>query len=273
MKRSLRNSLVVGALAALAGAMWILQTGGSVSQAAPPVVHPTHSASGQTGPLDEAQRQQLLANVEKVVAMRNYEAQQQRRDFEAAGWTVTAGEAPPDDKLTGYDPSLLKGRERELREQVASTTGRAEDAKNLAAIAQQGTELETRWSAVEGLYRIAGGAGQEELLALLRDNKLGATDQARSLIAPRLQPASMADPAVAEVARLLDSPSLSPLEKLQIATTLAIIAMRDNTSLPADILASLSPAAQALYAQRLEWVKTDLAKAWGGAHGHAHEGR
>lgn len=273
MRKSMRNSLVVGGLAALGLSAWLLKSGGSISQAAP-APKAAAAISATPGATPNAKEQaRLLANVQNVVKMRNHEAREQRRAFEADGWEVTQGGTPPDDRLVGYDPKLLKDREAELREQISSTTAKPEDAHNLAQIATQAKELETRWHAVESLYRIAGEEGQKELFGLLRDGGLAQTDQARSLIAPRLQPESLDTSYAADLARLLDSPTLLPVEKVQIATNLAILALRDGTSLSPQLIASLSPASQALLAERLEWVKNELPKAWANTHANAHQGR
>lgn len=274
MRKSMRNSLVVGGLAALGLSAWLLKSGGSISQAAPAPMAAAASSHATPGAIPNAQeRARLLANVENVVKMRNHEAREQRRAFEADGWEVTQGGTPPDDRLVGYDPKLLKDREAELREQISSTTAKPEDAHNLAQIATQAKELETRWHAVESLYRIAGEEGQKELFGLLRDGSLAPTDQARSLIAPRLQPEALDTSYAADLARLLDSPTLLLVEKVQIATNLAILALRDGTSLSPQLIASLSPASQSLLAERLEWVKNELPKAWANTHANAHDGR
>ncbi len=273
MRKSLRNSLLVGALAALGVSVWLVRSA-SVSRAAPDLgksAGPT--GAGGRGPIDEQERARQLAAVQKVVQLRNQESRAQAKAFEDAGWEVTRGTAPPDHRLVALDPSLLKGREAELREQMASTTARPEDAKNLAQIAKEAKELETRWTAVEGLYRIAGDGGQKELYELLRDGSLAQGDEARGLIAPRLQPQNLDDSYAADVARLLDNPGLSLVEKTQIATTLALIALRDGSMLNSGVLSTLSPGARALIDARIEWVKTELPKAWAGSHGHEHEGR
>ena len=192
MGKSMRNSLMVGGIAALGLSAWLLKSGGSISQAAPAPTTAAAKQNATSGATPNAARDQarLLANVENVVKLRNQESQAQRRAFEADGWEVTQGGTPPDDRLTGFDPKLLKDRESELREQLSSTTAKPEDAHNIAQIAAQAKELETRWNAVESLYRIAGEEGQKELFGLLRDGSLAQTDEARSLIAPRSAPVS-----------------------------------------------------------------------------------
>jgi hypothetical protein len=180
--------------------------------------------------------------VEKFVAQKNGESNE-REHFTQQGWTLTKTD-PPDAKLVSFDPSLLQGREDELRQQIASTTANGADAKNLGRIAREARDEHTRVVAVEALGRIRSDEAQEELTGLLKALPEGSP--ARREVAPLLHPADLSSPRAAALAQLLDASDVNPLERKQIAFTLSLVGLRDRSSLPAAVLEKLSPDARAL---------------------------
>jgi thioredoxin-like negative regulator of GroEL len=170
--------------------------------------------------------------VEKFVRQKNEESARDRSAFTQAGWQFVQT-TPPDPKLLAYDPSLLRGGEEELRFQISSTTARAADAANLAAVARDAQDPQTQIAAIDALGRIHDGGAQDQLLQLL--DALPPASEARRQIAPLLHPADLNDPRAAKLALLLDSPSLDPVERKQIAFTLALVGLRDGTTLPSGL--------------------------------------
>jgi|GEM_PF-1726754 len=184
-------------------------------------------------------------SVAQVVRARNSESQKEGDQFLAAGWKMVQA-PPPDPLLLGLDPALLNGREPELRTQMASSVASPAQAPKLAEITRRASLSETQVAAVEALGRVGGEAAQTELTSLLGTLPEGSA--ARREVAPLLHPRSLADPRAAELAQLLDSPSLDPAERKQIAFTLALVGLRDQSELPASALAGLSAQSRALLA-------------------------
>jgi hypothetical protein len=178
--------------------------------------------------------------VEAAVASRNRDNAREAEAFGRAGWKMVA-EPAPDPRLTGLDPTLLDGRERELRVQMASTVAAPELAPRLAAIARAAHEPATRVAAVEALGRIGTHEAQAELLALLPS--LPADDDARRQIVPLLRPRALDDELAMRLAAQLDGATLTATEKQQLAFTLALVGLRDGMRLPDG---AVSPAAKQL---------------------------
>jgi hypothetical protein len=185
----------------------------------------------------DAAREERIA---RIVAARNLEQQENTKRFVADGWEMVANPAPPDERLLAFDPSLVKaGREVELADQIASTVPKVEHVENLATLARTARDERTRVVAVEALGRIRDAEAQAALVDLL--GKLDPTDTARREIGPLLRPTSLEDPYALRLAQLLDAPGLTDAERSQIAFTLALIGLRDGSS-----LSGVSPAAAAL---------------------------
>jgi hypothetical protein len=182
-----------------------------------------------------------LAAVEKFVAQKNAESSHESEEFVHAGWKMI-DVPPPDARLVSLDPKLLKGREAELRQQIASTSISAAQVENLSVIARTAQDESTQVEAVEALGR-AGDEGQSALIDLLHALEQGSP--ARREIAPLLRPHNLSDAQAAKMARLLDDRSLNADEKKQIAFTLSLVGLRDRSSLPPDLSNSLSPDALA----------------------------
>jgi hypothetical protein len=182
-------------------------------------------------------------SVEAAVAQRNRETAREAERFARAGWTMVATE-PPDARLTALDPSLLEGRERELRVQIASTVPGPELAPRLSRIVRAAHEPATRVAAVEALGRIGTHEAQAELLALLPS--LPVDDEARRQLVPLLRPNGLDDELAARLAAQLDSPTLTATEKKQLAFTLALVGLRDGMRLPEG---ATSPSARLLIDQ------------------------
>jgi hypothetical protein len=198
-----------------------------------------------------------LAEVERVVAERNRAAKQDEDAFVADGWTLVKTDAP-DTRLTSFDPSLIaEGREVELRRQLTSTVGSAEHVGQIARIALEAKEQQTRYAAVDALGHIYGDEAQHALLDLLTGGKLD--DFVRSQIAPLLRPHDLDDGLAVQMAALLDDPRLTATERHQIAVTLAMVSIRDGMTLPDDTLASLSAGARASLDQARELVTRRIA--------------
>ncbi|MGZ6142979.1 MAG: hypothetical protein ACXWLM_06555, partial [Myxococcales bacterium] len=233
------------ALVALVG--WLAST--PVANHAGPAAEPPPQAAGTVpaqGPAVQppsAAGPDRLAAVQKFVAQKNAESTAQKEAFLKDGWQLVQA-PPPDPKLIALDPSLLAGREADLRQQIASTTASADQAKNLAAIARDAHEDATRAAAVEALGRIRGEEGQDALLDLLTALPDGTI--ARREVAPLLHPRDLSDPRAAKLAGLLDSSDLNAVERKQIAFTLSLVGLRDQSELPAAVLDRLSSDARAL---------------------------
>jgi hypothetical protein len=128
--------------------------------------------------------------------------------------------------------------------QLASTVATPADAARIAAIVRRVRPGGARVAAVEALGRIDGTEGQHALVGLLTDGSLPEDDEARRLIVPLLRPTALDDPYALELARLLDAPQLTAVEKKQLAFTLSLVGLRDGMQLPSDALAALSPTAR-----------------------------
>src|SRR5215831_16438138 len=121
LRKALRWTLPPVALVAIVG--WLL------SSAAPRADAETAAASPQSagmvpvqGPAAQppsAAGPDRSAFVRKFVDQKNKESERAR--FVAAGWEIVKTD-PPDAKLVALDPSLLHGREQDLRAQIASTS-------------------------------------------------------------------------------------------------------------------------------------------------------
>jgi hypothetical protein len=195
-----------------------------------------------------------LAAVEQQVAARNKEAQQDREAFIAAGWTMV-NVPPPDDKLVNYNPALLEGRENELRVQLASTTPSPGHVSNVAEIARKAHEPATRFAAVEALSHNGGPEAQAALIDLLLNGKMDPNDLARQTIPSMIQPSDLNDPVAVTMAKMLDNPSLTPVERKQIAFNLALVGLRDGMTLDPKVSATMSPAAQSLLASMTDFAR------------------
>ncbi len=181
--------------------------------------------------------------VEATVAARNRDNERQADAFARAGWKMVAT-TPPDARLLALDPTLVDGREGELRVQIASTVPAPALAPRLAQIARVAHEPATRVAAVEALGRLGTHAAQAELLALLPT--LPADDDARRQIVPLLRPDGLDDDLARRLAALLDGEAVTAAEKQQLAFTLALVGLRDGMKLPDGVV---SPAGQRLIDQ------------------------
>ena len=215
------------------------------STAAPEEGAVARPAAGPAQAADAAERPATAAAVAAFVARKNAGSAQDTKAFAAAGWQLVDVPAP-DAQLVGFDPALLHGREDELRQQIASTTGGAEDAPNLARIASEAHDEATGIAAVEGLGRLGGEEAQTALEGLLHALPAGAV---RSQVAPLLRPRSLQGAQAARLAALLDSRDLSAVERRQLAFTLSLIGLRDQSALPESARSALSDDARALLAQ------------------------
>jgi hypothetical protein len=247
MKRARKWVLVVPAAALLAG--WLLWPRST------PAAPAAHAAAPD--PADQRVDAARLRDVQAVVAEKNREASKDREAFIKDGWEMVAV-PPPDHAVVNYDPSLIeKGRERELKMQLLSTVPSAESVRRVGEIARKAKDEATRYAAVEAMGRLNAPEATEALYDLLTEGGLDANDVARQQIAPLLHPAALDDPMAAKIAALLDSPSLTELEKQQIAFTLALIGLRDGMTLDAPISAE----ARALVDQMTALAKSRFVKA------------
>jgi hypothetical protein len=186
-----------------------------------------------------------LAAVEKFVAQKNAETGHEQENFVHAGWHMDNAPAP-EPKLLALDPSLLHGREADLRQQISSTSIDRSMVSNLTVIAREARDESTQMAAVDALGR-AGDEGQDQLVDLL--HALADGSPARREIAPLLRPRRLDDAQAARMAHLLDDKSLNADEKKQIAFTLSLVGLRDQNQLPPAVSNSLSPDALALLTQ------------------------
>lgn len=200
---------------------------------APPAVAPSGSVQAQQ-----------VAAVEAVVAAKNAEASQQVKAFVDDGWTIVKT-APPDMALLSASPTLLPNREAELRAQLASAPPDKKFLSNVVTIATDAREPSTRVAAVEAIARMGAGDPQHALVSVAK--KLSPNDPARRAAFGAMRPTNMTDAFVVSMAALLDDPAVLAGERKQLASTLAMIALRDRTSLPSDVHDSMSPAARALF--------------------------
>jgi hypothetical protein len=253
MKRSRKMMLLVPASALLAAGFWML----SARRApAAPAAPKADDAAPAANPADHADPKRL-ADVQAVVAQKNREAGQDREAFIKDGWQMVAV-AAPDHEVIGYDPKLIdSGRERELKMQLLSTVPSPDQVRRVGEIARRAKNEDTRYAAVEAMGRLNAPEATEALYDLLTAGGLDAADAARAQIAPLLRPSALDDPMAAKVAMLLDSPLLTPVEKQQIAFTLALIALRDGM----EVEAPISPEARALIEQMKALAKARFVKA------------
>jgi hypothetical protein len=251
--------IVVGGALALAGTWWHVRSpvrvGGAGTLGSAGGTDSTPGAPATTDVDVEVGRRR---SVEAAVAARNQESAREETTFRKAGWTMVATE-PPDPRLLALDPALLDGRERDLRVQIASTVPAPELAPRLKRIALAAREPATRVAAVEALGRIGTAEAQTELLALL--TALPADDEARRQIVPLLRPNALDDQFAARLAALLDSPSLTAVEKRQLAFTLALVGLRDGMRLPAG---ALSPSSRQLVEQMIALAQRGTGTTEGG---------
>ena len=204
-----------------------------------PVVGPAVQPPSAAGP-------DRLAAVQKLVAQKNAESAQQKEAVVQAGWHLDTA-APPDPQLLALDPSLLNGREADLRTQLSSTSASPDQAANLGEIARKAHESATQIAAIEALGRIRSDGAQDQLEGLLKE--LPADSFARREVAPLLRPRDLSDERAARLAQLLDSRDLNPVEKQQIAFTLSLVGLRDQSQLPQAVQGGLSMQARALLAR------------------------
>jgi hypothetical protein len=254
MKRSHKMVFAVPAAALLAG--WWLWTGRNVTPPAPSeVATESSSVAPAAGKID----QQKLREVEALIAEKNREASKDRQAFLDDGWEMVNVPAP-DQRVVGYDPKLLdQGREQELRMQMASTVPAPAETGRLAEIARRAKDEATRYAAVEALGRLNAPESTEALYEVLTEGNLDVNDSARAQIPALLRPATLDDTLAAKVAMLLDNPSLTMVEKQQIAFTLALIGLRDGMTLSAQV--EISPSARALIEQMTDAAKLKFAQA------------
>lgn len=220
---------LAGAALGLALAAWCVRSAVSVGDAGVEPSGGTGGGSTSGAPATTGPDRARLGAVARTVAARNEENAREEAAFRQAGWTLVAA-PPPDPQLTGLDPALLDGRERELRFQLASTVPPPALAPRVAEIARRAREAATRVAAVEALGRMRTPAAQQALLGLI--DALPPDDEARRMIVPLLRPAALDDAFATRLAAELDSPSLTPTEKQQLAFTLALVGLRDGMKLP-----------------------------------------
>lgn len=256
---SRRSLVVLGLIAAAVIALLAIRSRRGASQ----------PAAGKAAATDAAAAERL-ARVERVVAERNKHNGEEERRFEQAGWKMVSA-PPPDERVTSLDPSLIaEGREDELRVQAASTTPSDSAAHHLAQIVLMAQQPATREHAALALGRIHSAEAQEEIMNLLTGGKLAVDDIGRSQLAALLRPTDLDDEVAAKMADLLDHKALTPVEKDQVAFTLALVGLRDGMALPASVLATMSPEARARVAHMTE-VGSRSFLARGHEHGHGIE--
>jgi hypothetical protein len=256
MKRSRKLMLLVPASALVALAAWLLSAGRAPvapANAAPAAEAP--SAADKAAHADAKK----LREVQDAVSAGNHAAADERKKFEDDGWAFV-NVAPPDHQVVNFDPSLLdKGREHDLRMQLMSTVPSPESVRRVEEIARRAKDEATRYAAVEAMGRLNDPSATAALYDLLVNGGLDANDEARQQIAPLLRPAALDDPMTAQIAALLDSPSLSSVEKQEIAFTLALIGLRDGMTLDPSL--PLSADARNLFAQATALAQTRFVKA------------
>jgi hypothetical protein len=209
----------------------------------------TESPAGLDALAPEPTAPQPAARASSLVA-----ARQDRGGFERPGGTLVTS-AAPGVRLEGLDPALVDGHEADLRAQLATTTPRPDQARNVGEIARRAHSPELRFAAVDALGRTRGDDARDELLSLLTDGSIPAGEPAHRAIAPALRPSGLADPFAARMARLLDAREVEPGDKGGIAFTLSLLAARDGSALPADVVAPLSPDARSLLASAAARVR------------------
>jgi hypothetical protein len=256
MKRSRKMVFVVPASALVALAAWLLVAGRAPAQPAP-FTEAKNSDPEPTGAAVQKVDANKLREVRAIVAQKNREASADREAFVKDGWEMVSV-APPDHRVVGYDPKLIDaGREHDLQMQLLSTVPSPDQARSVAEIARRAKEEKTRASAVDALGHLNAPEATQALFDLLP--QMDANDPARSQIAALLHPTALDDPMAIKVAMLLDSSSITDLEKQQIAFTLALIGLRDGMTL--DAQAPISANARALIAQMEALAKARFVKA------------
>jgi hypothetical protein len=188
---------------------------------------------------DEAHRRRADA----VVAERNAEQAEERRAFESDGWTFV-DVAPPDPALTAASPDGLPARELELRMQLASAPPGIEHLSNVRAIAIGASDTATRIAAIEAIANMGPGEPQRALIDVLATLDTG--DPARGTVVALLRPESTNDVLARDLTALLDASSITSIEKDQIAMSLAALALREGSALPAEMVGQMSSEALAL---------------------------
>ena len=253
-RRALRWTLPPLALLALSG--WLASTplAQRGQQTAAPQMSGTVPGSGPAVQPPSVAGPDRLSAVQKFVAQKNAESSRQQEEFVRAGWTIVQA-PPPDPKLIALDPSLLKTREAELRQQLATTTASGDQAANLATIAREAQEEATQVAAVEALGRIRSDEAQEQLEGLLHTLPDGTL--ARREVAPLLRPRDLSDSRAAKLAMLLDDSGLNAVERKQIAFTLSLVGLRDQSQLPSGVLEQLSSSVRSLLAQTTSLARLD----------------
>lgn len=241
--------LVLPASALVALAAWLLASGRAPAAPAVP------AATEAPAPRDEAPRGHVdadkLRQVQETVAQKNREASKDREAFQKAGWEIIST-APPDHRVVGYDPKLLdEGREQDLKMQLLSTVPSPQQVGNVAEIARRAKDGATRYAAVEALGHLNAPEATDALYDLMVNGHLDVSDEARGQIPGLLRPAALDDPMAAKIAMLLDSPSLTDVEKQQIAFTLALLGLRDGMNLDSSIPLSADARAMIAHATTL----------------------
>lgn len=251
--KSSRKLLWLAVPAALLALLALVAARGSSTSPADSAAQPTADAAGREASAASqgkaaaraaatSAKPATAAEVRRAVEEKNRGPAADQRAFAAAGWKMVEV-APPDLRLSKADPALLAGREDELRTQIASTTATPDQADNLAEIARRASEDSTRVAAVEALGRL-GPAGQQNLLGLL--DGLPEGDRARREVVPLLRPESLDSALAKDLAARLDSRGPSAIEKKQLAFTLALLGLRDQSALPDPVRGALSQDALAL---------------------------
>lgn len=203
---------------------------------APPQTHPQTTATASPALRFE--------QVEAVVAAKNAEPSQNAKAFTDDGWALVDA-APPDPLSTSMSPTLIGKRESELRLQLSSAPPDRKYLANVVTVATDAHDAATRVAAVEAIARMGAGDPQFALVSVMK--KLPKTDAARIALVPLLQPASTTDALTVVIAALLDDAAVAADERKTLAMTLAAVATHEGTTLPTDVLDSMTKEARALF--------------------------
>ncbi len=200
------------------------------SPATPPAPNVTiqnpNAAAGPPGVPAGADLTQL-AGVQQQVDTNNAADAADTQGFSSNGWHLVTA-VQPDVALVGFDPTLIvQGRESDLRMQLATTTPKVQDIANIVTVATQSQNADVRTQAVEALGRSNASEAQAALANLVTQLQPGEVARERALGA--LHPTSLADPATQQVIGLIDDNRLSDAEQTQVAFTLALMQMREQT--------------------------------------------
>lgn len=214
----------------------------ATNDSAAPAVDPV---TGQTAPDPK-----VVAEVEATVKANNEAAKAEREKFVADGWTIVDGIPAPDTRLLAFDAAMLQIDPDALRVQLGSTTPNESDLSSVAKIARDAQSPELRITAIEAVGRMKSDGAQAELIALITSGAFSSDEAARLTVTPLIRPRDL--DAASAAAALLDNGALGETEKNQIAFTLAAIGLRDGTSLPDAVLATLSANAK----QRIQTMRT-----------------